>query len=418
MSATPVLCQAPVNVPLPTYDWNTADQMQEFPLFKCQLETWFRLHKIKAEEGLDYLLCILGKKGYVTMDHWVPLDEGHKGNPEKFLDYIESTLDDKIFPWVHVYELDDVKKRSDESIDELVDRICQLTCHAQIGDGSDATIEFKVQCRLIWAIPNADIELWKELLKVNHDKKVSNLLEISHTYYAIKSGVAVMCAGKAIHALHQGHQPQKSKPQKSTPQCPNCTHSHSPGHYNCPAWNTTCNGCSKRGHWHAKCCSSGTAGKHAAKPDGAAKAPHHWCWEKGKRADIIQVSTKETPLCDALFADTVCCGSAEDTHPEEIVIDDVCAPRCNEAYTTVKLPASISSKGTTSFFVKVDTGAGGNVLPLHVFQNLHPDWISPAGLPTGLDHDSTRLTTYNTSHIPLYGALCGPIVWQPGSTAI
>ena len=30
-----------------------------------------------------------------------------------------------------------------------------------------------------------------------------------------------------------------------------------------------------------------------------------------------------------------------------------------------------------------------------------------------LDHISTRITAYNGSHIPLYGALCGPITWQP-----
>ena len=29
-----------------------------------------------------------------------------------------------------------------------------------------------------------------------------------------------MCPGKAIHALHQGHQPQKNKPQKCTPNAP------------------------------------------------------------------------------------------------------------------------------------------------------------------------------------------------------
>ena len=124
MPTTPFLCQAPVNVPLPTYDWNVADQMQEFHLFKFQLETWFRLLKIKAEECLHYLLCILGKDGYAAMDHWVLLDEGHKQNPEKFLDYIESTLDDKISPQVCVSELEDVKKRSDKSVNELVDRIC------------------------------------------------------------------------------------------------------------------------------------------------------------------------------------------------------------------------------------------------------------------------------------------------------
>ena len=90
-----------------------------------------------------------------------------------------------------------------------------------------------------------------------------------------------------------------------------------------------------------------------------------------------------------------------------------CAPQCNEAYTTVQLPASASRKGTASIHVKVDTGAGGNVLPLRVFRCLYPDQISPAGLPTGLDHVNTRLTAYNGSHIPLYGALRGPITWQP-----
>ena len=56
---------------------------------------------------------------------------------------------------------------------------------------------------------------------------MSHLLEISHTYYAIESGAAAMCAGRAIHALCQGCQPQKNKPPKFTSQCPNCTHSHS-----------------------------------------------------------------------------------------------------------------------------------------------------------------------------------------------
>ena len=164
---------------------------------------------------------------------------------------------------------------SDESVNELIDRICQVTCHAQIGDGGNATIEFKVQCRLIQAIPDADIDLQKELLKVNCDKKVSDLLEISCTYYTAEPGVAVMYAGKAIHALHQGCQLQKSKPQKCTQQCPNCTYSHSPGHDNCPTWNAICKSCSKRGHWHTKCHSSGAVGKHAAKSNGAVKAPHH-----------------------------------------------------------------------------------------------------------------------------------------------
>ena len=138
----PMAYQVPVSVPLPTYNWAASNQMWEFCLFKCQLETWTPLCKIKAEEKLDYLLCILGKEGYAVMDRWVPVDEVHKNDPVKFLDYIESTLDNEIFPGVHVCELEDITKRSDESINELVDWICQLTCRVQISNGSDAAIEF------------------------------------------------------------------------------------------------------------------------------------------------------------------------------------------------------------------------------------------------------------------------------------
>ena len=234
-------------------------------------------------------------------------------------------------------------------------------------------------------------------------------------YYTSESGVAAMCAGKAIHALHQGCQSQQNKPQKSASQCLNCTHSYSPGHDNCPAQNAICKGCSKKGHWLARCHNSGTAAQHPTKSNGAEKDPHFKCHGKGKKADIVQVSTEETPPCNELFVNVVNCGTVGDTHPEKNVVDDVHTPWCNEAYIMVQLPASTSSKGTASPHIKVGTGAGGNMLPLCIFQCLYPNWISPAGLPTCLDHVSTRLTAYNRSNIPLYGAFCGPIIWQPGS---
>ena len=113
----PMAYQAPVHVPLPMYNWAASNQMPEFCLFKCQLETWTQICKIKAEEKRDYLLCILSKEGYATTDRRVPADEVHKNDPVKFLDYIESMLDNEISPQVCVYKLEDITKRSDESID-------------------------------------------------------------------------------------------------------------------------------------------------------------------------------------------------------------------------------------------------------------------------------------------------------------
>ena len=104
-----------------------------------------------------------------------------------------------------------------------------------------------------------------------------------------------------------------------------------------------------------------------------------------------------------------------DMHPKEMIIDNISSQQCNEAYTVIKLPASASSKGTTSVHVKIDTRSGGNILPLCLFQPLHPKQTSPDGLPIGLDPVQTKLTTYNGSPIPLYGILSGPILCQPNT---
>ena len=183
------------------------------------------------------------------MDRWVPTDEAHKNNPKKFLDYIESMLDNEIYPQVCVYKVEDITKRSDESINEQVDQICQLACRAPISNGSDAAIEFEVQCRLIWAIPDANIELCKQLLKVSCDKRVSHLLEICRTYYAVESGAAAMCAGHVVHAVCHTHQAHNSKLQTSYALYPNCTHQHPPSRHNFAAQDSACKGCRKKGHW-------------------------------------------------------------------------------------------------------------------------------------------------------------------------
>ena len=116
-----------------------------------------------------------------------------------------------------------------------MDRICQLTHRAQIGDGSDAAIEFEVKCRLIQAIPDTDIKLHKQLLKVSHDKKVLHLLEICRTYYAVESGATAMCVGHVVHTVRHTCQAHDLKLQMSYTPCPNCTHQHPPSRHNYPA---------------------------------------------------------------------------------------------------------------------------------------------------------------------------------------
>ena len=382
--------------------------MQEFCLFKCQLESWTRIHKIKAEEKLNYLLCIMGKEGYAAMDRWVPADEVHKNNPVKFLNYIESTLDDEISPRVHFYELEDISKRSDKSINELVDQICQLAHRAQIGNGSDTVIEFEVQHRLILAIPDANIKLHKQLLKVSCDKRVSHLLEICRTYYAVESGVAAMCAGHVVHAVCHTCQTHDPRLLTSYKLCPNCTHQHPPSRNNCSAHDSACKGCGKMGHWQANCHSSNTTSLQAF-----CHQPHFKSHKKGREPQAAKAKTEERPPHKDLFIAAMDCRTVGDVHPKEMIIDNISSQQYNKAYKVIKLPASASSKGTASVHVKIDTRSGGNILPLCLFQQLHLKQTSPDGLPIGLDPIQTKLTAYKGSPIPQYGILHGPILWQP-----
>ena len=354
--------------------------------------------------------CILGKEGYATMDRWVPADNVHKKDPAKFLDYIESMLDDEISPWVHVYKLEDITKRSDKSIDELVNQICQLTQRAQISNGSNAAIEFEVQCRLIWVIPEANIELHKQLLKVSHDKRVSHLLEICRTYHAVESGVAAMCAGHVVYAVCHAHLTHDPKLLTSNAPCPICTHQHPPGRNNCPAHDLACKCCGKKGHWWVKCQSCNTTS-----PQVCHHQPHFKNHEKGREPQAAKAKTEKRAPHKDLFIAAMDCGMVGDVHPKEMIIDNISSQQCNEVYTVIKLPASASSKGTASVCLKIDTRSGGNILPLCLFQQLHPKQTSPDGLLIGLDPVQTKLTTCNGSPIHLYGILCGPILWQPNT---
>ena len=53
-----------------------------------------------------------------------------------------------------------------------------------------------------------------------------------------------------------------------------------------------------------------------------------------------------------------------------------------EAFATVDMP--VASEKRASLRCKVDTGAGGNVMPLRAFTKLFPNRLTKTGMPTGL----------------------------------
>ena len=96
-----------------------------------------------------------------------------------------------------------------------------------------------------------------------------------------------------------------------------------------------------------------------------------------------------------------------------IQISDICIDAMTEAYATVKMPAEIGPDQQATLRCKVDTGAGGNVMPLRTFSKLFPRRVTTDRTPTGLRPTRTRLTAYNGSTIKQYGTLDTAIDWKP-----
>ena len=70
------------------------------------------------------------------------------------------------------------------------------------------------------------------------------------------------------------------------------------------------------------------------------------------------------------------------SHPDEIMIDDSNRPRETEAYTIVHLPVDCNGKTSAYIWIKLNTKAGGNVMPLRVFERLYLKQLNLNGEPT------------------------------------
>ena len=421
------------SISLPIYDWNSQDAYHSFSIFHHTLENWLLLNCIlpDSEDHLRYVFAALGIKSLEMHAQWMLASskeeqKATKAKASAFLDRIQQGMTHNIKTHVCLGELEDIVARPGEDPQDLITCIKTLMDCCKVIN--DEHCEHELHCHIICAYCHEG-KLLGKLMAKPFKTPSSELADIAVNHFAIQhareqvshstKSVDTICQdkGQTAYTSHSSHGHTPSAPSKD---CPNCTQQHPAGRANCPARDTHCSKCDKMGHWGSKChCGKPLQSRNAPPPGSQqrkSRCPprnHNHCQGWKNKTDAIYVREDHSPQDEIALHYIQPSTIVRHTHPEEIMVRDVCAPQCNEAYTTIQLPASASRKGTASLCIKVDTRAGGNMLPPHVFQHLYPDQISPAGLLTGLDHINTRLTAYNGSHIPLYGALRGPITWQP-----
>ena len=168
------------------------------------------------------------------------------------------------------------------------------------------------------------------------------------------------------------------KPQ-NVPDCGNCTKKHKPGRANCPAHESICNKCGHTGHWQAKCRGGAPLTGSLTRPNPPRGTDNK---KKKGRTDLVDLDEYDSQY-DEIDLHTV------NDNLDEIKVDDMVEQWKIEAYTIVHLPTSNNGRTDASVRVKVNTGAGGNIMPLQVFEHLHPRKMDQNGKPIGLEASKT-----------------------------
>ena len=231
--------------------------------------------------------------------------------------------------------------------------------------------EHKLCCCIICAYHHEGKLLGKLMAKPS--KTPSNeLADIAVNHFAIQHAreqvshsskpVDTICQdkGQTAHTSHSSHGHTPSAPSKGLSQlAPNNTELvDQTAQHMIPIVPK----CDKMGHWgcpNAMVASHSNQGMHLhlghsrGSPDALqgttttakgrkTRHMHHKC-QRGPQPSRLNSPTPHPTQHD----------NSESTHPKEIMVRDVHAPQCNEAYTTIQLPASASRKGTASLCVKV-----------------------------------------------------------------
>ena len=256
---------------------------------------------------------------------------------------------------------------------------------------------------------------------------VVNHFAIQHAWEQVfhsSKPVDAICQDKQ-QVAHTSHNSNGHTPSAPSKDCPNYTQQHPAGRANCPVCDSHRSKCDKTGHWRPKCHGGRPLQPRNAPPPGSqqrkSRCPprnHNHHHGQGNKTNAIDVGKDHSSQDEIALHYIQPNMTVRNTHHEEIMVGDVCAPQCNEAYTTIQLPASASRKGTASLHIKADTRAGGNMcypsmcVSMPLPRSDQHSW--PAHWPESCQYQTHCL--HHGSHIPLYGALCGPITWQPDCT--
>ena len=348
-----------LGVSVPTLDWSAADLYQEFLDFEqyCELVFQGPFSDKSGQEKVNYILLWIGKRGVKEFNSWNDLAERQKKDPTMIFKKFREFFQPKSNFRVERFKFELIKQE-EEDVDSFIQRVRTQAEKCRFPN------MFKTEMiitRLITGVKSQNLQ--KKLLQKDEDLTLDDTIRILHADEATNRQVEeLQSALKVSEVKHD-----RRRENQNQKRCWACLKSHERSQP-CPAKNSTCVVCKKKGHWKGS----------------------RFC--RNKRINEITEEKDETDQEDLLL---------DEITFHEVKFEEVKHDLRSEIFADVKIqdrPIRIRAK--------VDTGAAGNLIPVRIFERL-----CEAGVVTEKDlkKSNTTLRSYTGEKIVQKGRIALPL---------
>ena len=369
---------------MPEMNWKHDPIAESFIAFKARMQLYLEDNEIDdAGKQATKIKIAIGDEGMRRLLASGLTNEEQR-DPEAIYNMLEEQLDAtvKISYRVHRLEFIHMQQNADEAITDFVARLRNKAakCEFDNVEKNERLVEMVIKCT-----PFEDLR--KELFPKPKGFAINKVIEKAREYEALTLSQASLksmsVTPSKFDAIRKGHN-----------KCGNCGLQHAPR--SCPAYNDECRACGTKGHWEKHCRKSkrgrdrGKSGsrsyKHRSKSRGRYNKGQY---QKQNKQDEVQ------------FCDTD--GETYSKSFYSITISDLSFSHINrdEAYTSLIINHD-QQNITGPLKVKIDTGSGGNTLPLRTYRQMFGHTPFDSLLTP---EPSTRLTSYTNTNIKCFGSL-------------